>query len=202
MRLTVIPSDNIIIKDGQRLVFEFAAPADLHAIQWYGTHGFIETTDGKQARTDDQADVQAYIDAHAAEVARLAAIAATPKTLKQVRTEKLAALDADRRRIETLPITGNQGGKLFNISRPEKVNEFLMGGLSIVLDPSPDATFTMLDDNGVEVTYTKVLMGHIISFINSSKQPALKRYYARKKAIEDAQDAADLVRVDTDLTKP
>lgn len=202
MRLTVIPSDNIIIKDGQRLVFEFAAPADLHAIQWYGTHGFVETTDGKQVRTDDQADVQAYIDAHAAEVARLAAIAATPKTLEQVRTEKLAALDADRRRIETLPIAGNQGGKTFSISRPEKINEFLMGGLSVALDPSPQASFTMLDDNGVEVTYTKVLMGQIISFINSSKQPALKRYDARKKAIEDAQDAADLARIDTDLTKP
>lgn len=202
MRLTVIPSDNIIIKDGQRLVFEFAAPADLHAIQWYGTHGFVETTDGKQVRTDDQADVQAYIDAYAAEVARLAAIAATPKTLEQVRTEKLAALDADRRRIETLPITGNQGGKTFSISRPEKINEFLMGGLSVALDPSPQASFTMLDDNGVEVTYTKVLMGQIISFINSSKQPALKRYDARKKAIEDAQDAADLARIDTDLTKP
>lgn len=199
MRLTVIPSDNIIIKDGQRLVFEFAAPADLHAIQWYGTHGFIETTDGKQARTDDQADVQAYIDAYAAEAARLAAITPTHAELKAA---KLAALDADRKRIETLPIQGNNGGTMFKISRPEKINEFLMGGLSIALDPSPAATFSMLDDLGVEVTYSKTLMGQIISSINASKQPALKRYYASKAAIEAAKDAADLAAVDTNLTKP
>lgn len=199
MRLTVIPSDNIIIKDGQRLVFQFAAPADLHAIQWYGTHGFIETTDGKQVRTDDQADVQAYIDAYAAEAARLAAI--TP-TLAELKAAKLAALAADRRRVETLPITGNQGGKTFNISRQEKINEFLMGGLSIALDPSPNASFTMLDDNGVEVTYDKTLMGQLIKFISNSKAPALKRYNARKAAIEAARDAAELAAVDTDLTKP
>ena len=125
-----------------------------------------------------------------------------PPPLSEVKATKLAQLDADRKRIETLPITGNQGGKLFNISRPEKINEFLMGGLSIALDPSPDATFTMLDDNGVEVTYSKTLMGQIISFMNSSKQPALKRYDARKAAIEAARNKTELDAVDTDLTKP
>lgn len=123
-------------------------------------------------------------------------------TLGEAKAEKLAALDAERKRIETLPITGNQGGKLFNISRPEKINEFLMGGLSIALDPSPNASFTMLDDNGVEVTYDKTLMGQITKFISNSKAPALKRYNARKAAIEAARDAAELAAVDTDLTKP
>lgn len=122
--------------------------------------------------------------------------------LPALKAAKLAALDAERRRLEALPITGNQGGKLFNISRPEKINEFLMGGLSIALDPSPAASFTMLDDNGVEVTYSKVLMGQIISFMNSSKQPALKRYDARKVAIEAAKDKTELDAIDTDLTKP
>ena len=199
MRLTVIPSDNIIIKDGQRLVFEFVAPADLHAIQWYGTHGFVETTDGKQERIDSLNSVQVYIDAYASEVTRLANIA---PTLAETKAAKLAALDAERKRLETLPITGNQGGKTFNISRPEKINEFLMGGLSIALDPSPQASFTMLDDAGVEVTYDKTLMGQIIKFIGNSKQPALKRYDARKAVIEAAKDAAELAAVDTDLTKP
>lgn len=54
----------------------------------------------------------------------------------------------------------------------------------------------------MEVTYSKTLMGQTIAFINSSKQPGLKRYATRKAAIEAAQDAADLARVDTDLTKP
>lgn len=125
-----------------------------------------------------------------------------PKPLAEVKAAKLAALDADRKRIETMPISGNQGGKLFSIARPEKLQEFLMGGLSIALDPSPAASFSMLDDNGVEVTYSKTLMGQIISFINASKQPALKRYDARKAAIETARDAAELAAIDTDLTRP
>lgn len=124
------------------------------------------------------------------------------RSVNLIKAEKLAALDAERKRLETLPIAGNQGGKTFNISRPEKINEFLMGGLSIALDPSPNASFTMLDDNGVEVTYDKTLMGQIIKFISNGKSPALKRYDARKAAIEAAKDAADLARVDTDLTKP
>ena len=123
-----------------------------------------------------------------------------PAALPDVKAAKLAALDADRKRIETLPITGNQGGKLFNISRPEKLSEFLMGGLSIALDPSPAATFTMLDDNGVEVTYSKTLMGQIIKFISNSKAPALKRYDARKAAIEAAKDVAEADSVNTDLS--
>lgn len=126
------------------------------------------------------------------------AVVRTPN-LADAKAEKLAALDADRKRLETLPITGNQGGKLFTISRPEKVNEFLMGGLQIALDPSPAASFTMLDDNGVSVTYTKVLMGQIIGFINSSKAPALGRYAARKAAIEAATTAAEVEAVNTNL---
>lgn len=122
--------------------------------------------------------------------------------LTPAKATKLAALDAERKRLETLPITGNQGGKTFNISRPEKINEFLMGGLSIALDPSPAATFTMLDDNGVEVTYSKTLMGQIINFMNTAKQPALARYAARKAAIEAASSTAAVDAVEVDLSKP
>lgn len=122
------------------------------------------------------------------------------RPLAVIKAARLAAIDAERKRIESLPINGNQGGKLFTISRPEKIQEFLMGGLSIALDPSPAATFSMLDDNGVEVTYSKALMGQIIAFINASKQPALKRYDARKAAIEAAKDAAEVDSVNTDLS--
>lgn len=125
-----------------------------------------------------------------------------PKPLSEVKAAKLAALEASRKAIETTPITGNQGGKLFNISRPEKVNEFLMGGVQIALDSSPAASFSMLDDNGVEVSYTKALMGQIISFMNTAKQPALARYAARKAAIEAASSAAAVDAVEVDLSKP
>lgn len=125
-----------------------------------------------------------------------------PFDLAAYKAEKITALNAERKRIETLPITGNQGGTQFKISRPEKISEFLMGGLAIALDPSPQASFTMLDDAGVEVTYSKTLMGQIISYINSSKLPALKRYDARKAAIEAAKDKTELDAVDVDLYKP
>lgn len=125
--------------------------------------------------------------------------AALLRPLGIVKAEKLAALDADRKRIENLPIQGNNGGVLFKISRPEKVNEFLMGGIQIALDPSPAAKFSMLDDDGVAVEYTKVLMGQIIGFINSSKSPALARYAGRKAAIEAAASIAEAEAVNTNL---
>ena len=45
--VTVVPSDKLIIVDGEALVFDapFAAPANLHALQWNGQRGHIEWTD-------------------------------------------------------------------------------------------------------------------------------------------------------------
>lgn len=69
MRLTVIPSDNTIILDGRVLVFPFSADADLHAIQWHDTYGYVETKAGKQYKTESLDDVQSFIDAFTAEAA-------------------------------------------------------------------------------------------------------------------------------------
>lgn len=33
--ITVVPSDNLIIVDGVALCFTYAAPANLHALQWH-----------------------------------------------------------------------------------------------------------------------------------------------------------------------
>lgn len=41
----VVPSDRLIILDGESLQFDFAAPANLHALQWDGAKGHIEWTD-------------------------------------------------------------------------------------------------------------------------------------------------------------
>jgi len=69
MRLTVIPSDSTMIMNGRALVFPFITDVNLHAIQWYSTFGFIETTDGKQVKTVDVLDVQPFIDAFIAHAA-------------------------------------------------------------------------------------------------------------------------------------
>lgn len=76
MRLTVIPDDSIIIKDGAALVFVFTAPAGLAALQWYGDHGTMEFTAGPATWFDDAALVAPFADAYAAERARLDAVEA------------------------------------------------------------------------------------------------------------------------------
>ena len=43
--VTVIPQDKTIIVDGQGLRFDFAAPADLHALQWHNGSGHVEFSD-------------------------------------------------------------------------------------------------------------------------------------------------------------
>ena len=44
--VTVVPSDRIIVVDGLALGFEFAAPANLHALQWHDGQGHLELVDG------------------------------------------------------------------------------------------------------------------------------------------------------------
>ena len=43
--VTVVPSDRLIIVDGQALCFDFPAPENLHAVQWHGGAGEMEWTD-------------------------------------------------------------------------------------------------------------------------------------------------------------
>lgn len=71
MRLTIVPDDRCIIKDGEPLVFDFAAPAGWHAVQWYGDYGTIEHKIGGAEYIDDEAIVQPFADAYAEERARL-----------------------------------------------------------------------------------------------------------------------------------
>lgn len=75
MRVTVIPTDNTILVDGEVLVFNFTADPSVHALQWYGTHGTFEYVHGPAEWFADPARVQPFIDAFQAEKARLAAVA-------------------------------------------------------------------------------------------------------------------------------
>lgn len=86
MRLTVIPSDNVIILDGEVLKFSYIADPNIHAIQWYGAHGYIEYVNGNQVKTVDAADVQSFVAAFNAEKARLAA-PKPPKTPAELEME-------------------------------------------------------------------------------------------------------------------
>ena len=89
MRLTVIPSDSVIILDGEVLKFPFVALPNLHAIQWHDTYGYIEYIGGKQVKTVDLADVQGFVTAFNAEKARLAE-PKPPKTPAELEAEASA----------------------------------------------------------------------------------------------------------------
>lgn len=97
MRLTVIPSDRTILLDGVPLTFDFAADANIHAIQWYGDYGTIEYAMGEPLHFTDPAVVQPYAAAHAAEQVRItaAAISAANTTEALAATAQAAQLAAD-----------------------------------------------------------------------------------------------------------
>ena len=44
--VTVVPTDSLIIVDGEALVFPFKVPANLHALQWYKKQGHTEWENG------------------------------------------------------------------------------------------------------------------------------------------------------------
>ena len=44
-RVTVVPSDKLIIVNKEPLRFDYQAPDDLHALQWHDGSGHLEFTD-------------------------------------------------------------------------------------------------------------------------------------------------------------
>ena len=105
--ITVIPSDKLILLDGIGLQCSFAAPANLHALQWHAGTGHLEFTDGKPnqplaGEADFAAHVQPFVTLWQAEKARLDAEAAQAESeAKAARAAAEAAynsLDATRTR--------------------------------------------------------------------------------------------------------
>jgi hypothetical protein len=76
MRLTIIPDDQTVLKDGAPLTFAFAADSNVHAIQWYDTYGTIEYKSGPAEHFTDESVVTPFAQAFEAEKQRLAAVEA------------------------------------------------------------------------------------------------------------------------------
>lgn len=77
MKFSVIPADKTMVLNGAPLEFDFAVfSPKVHAIQWNGTSGTIEFTEGAATWFDNAAIVEPLLDAYHAEAARLAAAAA------------------------------------------------------------------------------------------------------------------------------
>ena len=109
--VTVVPVDNLVIVDGEALVFPFKAQSNLHALQWRGNEGHTEWTDGPNrplvaADYDDQVAPfvklwqdektrleQAAADAEAARLAEYNSEAARFERLRAERDRRLTATD-------------------------------------------------------------------------------------------------------------
>lgn len=109
--VTVVPVDNLVIVDGEALVFPFKAQSNLHALQWRENEGHTEWTDGPNrplvaADYDDQVAPfvklwqdektrleQAAADAEAARLAEYNSEAARFKRLRAERDRRLTATD-------------------------------------------------------------------------------------------------------------
>ena len=95
--VTVIPSDALIAVDGIPLWFDFAAPANLHALQWHDGAGEMEWTDDINHPLTEQDyadDIAPFVALWEAEKARLDAEANRPPTLDEVKAAKLADIKA------------------------------------------------------------------------------------------------------------
>ena len=120
--VTVIPADQTIIVDGLALVLPFAAPADLHAIQWHNGSGHIEYTDGSpnepiKGKKKYVEHVAPYAALWKAEKARLQAHTPptpTPEELaEQVRAERDYLLAAtDKYLMPDFPISDGQRAEI------------------------------------------------------------------------------------------
>ncbi len=105
IHVTIIPSDSLIIVDGEGLYFPFTAPHNMHAVQWHEGAGHIEFTDGKPNQqlagdADFAQHVQPFVVLWQQEKARLEAAAAQAErdaaaaynSLDTTRARKLAEI--------------------------------------------------------------------------------------------------------------
>lgn len=97
--VTVVPVDNLVIVDGEALVFPFKAQSNLHALQWRENEGHTEWTDGPNrplvaADYDDQ--VAPYVKLWEEEKARLEQAAA------EAEAARLAEYNSEAARFERL----------------------------------------------------------------------------------------------------
>jgi len=99
MRLTVIPGDSFMSKDGIGLFFGFVAPG-IHAIQWDGSQGHVERYGLPNELITNETDLAGYVAAYDTEVARIAAMAAAELAIfnssEEVTKRKLAEVNAIR----------------------------------------------------------------------------------------------------------
>ena len=88
MRVTIIADDAAVYVDGLALwpIDLTGLSSDVHAVQWYDTHGEVEFRDGQpNALISDFSPYQVFVDRHAAAKAAAATPAVTAASTEAVR---------------------------------------------------------------------------------------------------------------------
>ena len=89
--LTVVKEDNMILVDGDGRVGEYTFPSNLWAIQWDGSTGHAEWTDGPNT-VIEAADVAGYITAWEANAPDAEEEVAEPTAQEVINAESMAYL--------------------------------------------------------------------------------------------------------------
>lgn len=103
MRITIVPADGCVIKDGDALAgLALPVSTNVHAIQWHGTYGIIERKVGGSESFSDFAIVQPYLDVWQARRDELDNPPPPPApTLAEAKAAAVAAVKRRRDDLET-----------------------------------------------------------------------------------------------------
>lgn len=188
--VTVIPSDALIAVDGIPLWFDFAAPANLHALQWHDGAGEMEWTDDINHPLTEQDyadDIAPFVALWEAEKARLDAEANRPPTLDEVKAAKLADIKAAFAAAEADGFVESSLG--FRADATRRSIEDIDGLIDLVSSgvfPVP-VTFRDYDNAYHQLSLDQL---NTLRLETKGRGPLL---YARKWELEAAADAAETV---------
>lgn len=185
--VTVVPSDKLIIVDGEALVFAYDAPPTLHALQWRGEAGHTEWTDGPNkplTAADYDEQVAPYATAWQVEKARREEEAAKPPTLEEARAAALARLNSAFAAAESLGKVMSSAG--FVIDATERSNRDIEGLItSMEATSTPETTFCAADNSFHTVTLEQLRAMRLEVIAHG--QALYARKWELRTAIESAQ---------------
>lgn len=201
--VTVIPSDQLIAVDGVPLWFGFAAPDNLHAVQWHDGAGEMEWTDDINHPLTEQDyadDIAPFVALWEAEKARIDAEANRPPTLDEAKAAKLSEIKAAFAAAEADGFVESSLG--FRADATRRSIGDIEGLIDLVSSGALPVPVTFRD-------YDNAYHQLILDQLNTLRLEAKGRgplLYARKWELEAAVDAAETVEavqaVDTSIGWP
>lgn len=101
-QVTIVPADKLVIVDGVGLILDFAAPENLHAVQWQGNSGhceYIDDTANRELIAEDyETEIAPYVTLWEVEKSRIkraqAEAEAEYNKLENVKSRALSRIDS------------------------------------------------------------------------------------------------------------